>query len=50
MKTAHAKQELIDRVIYQIQCDLEDRDTTSLEELLFKLEDNFLIAYLPEGE
>lgn len=48
MKVAHAKQLLVDRVIYQIQCDLEDKDTTSLEELLFKLEDKFLIAYLPE--
>jgi len=48
MKTAHAKQELVNRVIYQIQCDLEDRDTTAIEELLFKLDDKFLIAYLPE--
>ena len=48
MKTAHLKQELVDRVIYQIQYDLEDKDTTSLEELLWKLDDKFLIAYLPE--
>jgi len=48
MKTAQAKQELVDRVIYQIQCDLEDKDTTAIEELLWKLDDKFLIAYLPE--
>jgi hypothetical protein len=50
MKTAHAKQELIDRVIYQIQCDLEDKDTTSIEELLKCLPESTLVAYLPEGE
>lgn len=48
MKTAMDKQELVDRVIYQIQMDLEDRDTTAIEELLWKLDDTFLIAYLPE--
>jgi hypothetical protein len=50
MKTAHLKQELVDRVIYQIQCDLEDKDTTALEELLFKLNDEVLRAYLPEAD
>ena len=48
MTVIHDKQELIDRVIYQIQCDLEDKDTTAIEELLWKLDDKFLIAYLPE--
>ena len=48
MKTAMDKQELVDRVITQIQMDLENMDTTSIEELLWKLEDKFLIAYLPE--
>ena len=42
------KQELVNRVIYQIQMDLENRDTSSIEELLFKLDDKYLIAYLPE--
>ena len=42
------KQILVDRVIYQIQLDLENMDTTAIEELLFKLDDQFLIAYLPE--
>jgi hypothetical protein len=50
MKTAHLKQELVNRVIYQIQCDLEDRDTTAIEELLSKLDDQYLIAYLPEAD
>jgi hypothetical protein len=50
MKTAHLKQELVNRVIYQIQCDLEDRDTTAIEELLSKLDDEYLIAYLPEAD
>lgn len=48
MKTAMDKQELVDRVIYQIQMDLENMDTTAIEELLWKLDDKFLIAYLPE--
>jgi hypothetical protein len=42
------KQELVDRVIYQIQMDLENMDTTAIEELLWKLDDKFLTAYLPE--
>jgi len=50
MKTAHPKQELIDRVIYQIQCDLEDKDTTSIEEMLWKLNEETLRAYLPEAD
>ena len=48
MITAMEKQVLIDRVIYQIQMDIENMDTTAIEELLFKLDDKFLIAYLPE--
>jgi hypothetical protein len=48
MKVAHDKQELVDRVITQIQMDIENMDTTSIEELLWKLDDKFLIAYLPE--
>lgn len=42
------KQELVDRVITQFQMDLENMDTTAIEELLWKLDDKFLIAYLPE--
>jgi len=48
MKAAMDKQELVDQVIHQIQMDLENMDTTSIEELLWKLDDKFLIAYLPE--
>jgi hypothetical protein len=48
MQTAMDKQELVDRVIYQIQMDLENMDTTAIEELLWKLDDKFLTAYLPE--
>jgi hypothetical protein len=48
MKTAMDKQELVDRVITQIQMDLENMDTSAIEELLWKLDDKFLIAYLPE--
>lgn len=48
MKTAMDKQELVDRVITQFQMDLENMDTTAIEELLWKLDDKFLIAYLPE--
>lgn len=44
----YTKQELVDRVITQIQVDIENKDTTSIEELLRKLDDKFLIAYLPE--
>jgi hypothetical protein len=50
MVIAHNKQELIDRVIYQIQCDLEDKDTTSIEEMLWKLNEETLRAYLPEAD
>ena len=42
------KQVLVDRVITQFQMDLENMDTTAIEELLWKLDDKFLIAYLPE--
>ena len=48
MKTAMDKQVLVDRVITQFQMDLENMDTTAIEELLWKLDDKFLIAYLPE--
>ena len=48
MKTAMDKQELVDRVITQIQMDLENMDSSAIEELLWKLDDKFLIAYLPE--
>ena len=48
MQTAMDKQELVDRVIYQIQMDLENMDTTAIEELLFKLDEKYLMAYLPE--
>ena len=48
MTTAMEKQELVDRVITQIQMDLENMDTTAIEELLWKLDDKFLTAYLPE--
>lgn len=48
MKTAMDKQELVDQVIHQIQMDLENMDTSAIEELLWKLDDKFLIAYLPE--
>ena len=48
MKTAMDKQELVDRVITQIQMDLENMDTSAIEELLWKLDDKFLTAYLPE--
>ncbi len=43
------KEVLVDRVIYQIQMDLENMDTTAIAEMLAKLDDNILIAYLPEG-
>lgn len=48
MTTAMDKQELVDRVITQIQMDLENMDTSAIEELLWKLDDKFLTAYLPE--
>jgi hypothetical protein len=50
MPVVHNKQELIERVIYQIQLDLEDKDLTALEELLFKLDADVLRAYLPEAD
>ena len=48
MKTAMDKQELVDRVITQIQMDLNNMDSSAIEELLWKLDDKFLIAYRPE--
>ena len=42
------KEMLVDRVIYQIQMDLENMDTTAVAEMLANLDDEFLIAYLPE--
>lgn len=48
MTVIHDKQELVDRVITQFQMDIENMDTSAIEELLFKLDDKFLIAYLPE--
>jgi hypothetical protein len=48
MKVAHDKQELVDRVITQFQLDIENMDTSAIEELLWKLDDKYLIAYLPE--
>jgi hypothetical protein len=48
MKITHDKQELVDRVITQFQMDIENMDTTAIEELLFKLDEKYLIAYLPE--
>ena len=48
MKTAMDKQELVDLVITQIQTDLNNMDSSAIEELLWKLDDKFLIAYLSE--
>jgi hypothetical protein len=48
MKTAMDKQELVDRVIYQFQMDIENMDTTAIQELLWNLDDKLLTAYLPE--
>ena len=48
MTVIHDKQELVDLVIYQIQMDIQDMDTSAIEELLFKLDEKYLIAYLPE--
>jgi len=45
-----AKQELIDRVIGQIELDLENRDVTAIIELLNKLSVSVLESYLPEVE
>jgi hypothetical protein len=42
------KQELVDCVITQFQMDIENMDTSAIEELLFKLDEKYLIAYLPE--
>ena len=40
---------LIDKVICQMQTDIEDGDTTAIEELLKQLPKEVLEAYLPEG-
>jgi hypothetical protein len=45
---ARDKQELVDLAITQFQLDIENMDTTAIEELLFKLDEESLIAYLPE--
>ena len=42
------KQELVDLAITQIQMDIENMDTTAIEELLFKLDEESLIAFLSE--
>jgi hypothetical protein len=44
------KQELIDRVIGQIELDLENRDVTAIIELLNKLSVSVLESYLSEVE
>jgi hypothetical protein len=44
------KQELIDRVIGQIELDLENRDVTAIFELLDKLSVSVLESYLSEVE
>jgi len=44
------KQKLIDRVIGQIELDLENRDVTAIIELLNKLSVSVLESYLPEVE
>jgi hypothetical protein len=43
------KQKLIDRVIGQIELDLENRDVTAIIELLDKLPTFILESYLPEA-
>lgn len=48
MQTAMEKQELVDRVIHQIQMDIENMDTTAIQELLWNLDNKILTAYLPE--
>lgn len=42
------KEELIDKVIQQIQYDLNVGDSTAIEELLKKVDNKYLEAYLPE--
>jgi hypothetical protein len=44
------KQKLIDRVIGQIELDLENRDVTAIFELLDKLSVSVLESYLSEVE
>jgi hypothetical protein len=44
------KQKLIDRVIGQIELDLENRDVTAIIELLDKLSVSVLESYLSEAE
>jgi hypothetical protein len=48
MTIVHDKQELVDLAITQFQLDIENMDTSAIEELLFKLDEKYLIAYLPE--
>ena len=43
-------QDLIDRVLNQIEDDIKERDFTALEELLKCLPESTLLAYLPEGD
>ena len=40
--------DLWDEVIHQIENDLEDQDTTALYEMLQRVPEDVLIAYLPE--
>lgn len=42
------KEDLIDKVIQQIQYDLNMGDSTAIEELLKKVDNKYLEAYLPE--
>jgi hypothetical protein len=42
-------QELIDRVLDQIRCDVQDEDFTAIEELLKSVPEENLKGYLPEG-
>lgn len=42
------KQDLLDSVLHQIVRDIQSKDFTAIEELIRKLPDEDLIAYLPE--
>lgn len=42
------RQDLIDKVLFNIEIDVNNGDFTAIEELIKRLPDSDLIAYLPE--
>lgn len=49
MMTITPREELLNRVLFQILEDVNSRDMTAIEEMISHLPDSVLESYLPEG-